>query len=67
MWSTPHLPLLSDPLLLRVVVPARVPSMGQIELINYLLKIIIISWNNAAVQIIYIRLEYLINRITNAK
>ena len=32
MWSTPLLPLLAGPLQSGVVVPVRVPAMGQIEL-----------------------------------
>ena len=37
MWSGPSVPLLPDPHGPRVVVPVQVPSMGQIELFNYLL------------------------------
>ena len=37
----PSLPFLSDPLWYRVVVPDRVSFMGQIELVNHLLRIII--------------------------
>ena len=37
MWSTPSLSLLPDPLLPKVVVPGRVPSVGQVELFNHLL------------------------------
>ena len=36
IWSTPSLPLLSGPLWPGVLEPARVPSMDQIELFNYL-------------------------------
>ena len=43
MWSTSSLPLLSGPLCHRVVVLVRVPSMGQIELFNFLQRIIIIN------------------------
>ena len=35
IWSNPSLPLLSGPLWTWVVVPFRVPSMGQIELFNH--------------------------------
>ena len=42
MWSIPKLPLLSDLLWTRVVVPVRVWSMGQIELFNISLWMIII-------------------------
>ena len=34
MWITPSLPLLLQP---GMLVPVRVPSMGQIELFNHLL------------------------------
>ena len=34
MWSSPSLPFLPDPLWPRVVVPVRVPSISQIELLN---------------------------------
>ena len=40
MWSTSSFPLLSGSLKPRVVVPIRVPSMGQIELFNHLLEAI---------------------------
>ena len=33
MWSTPSLALLVDSLQPRVVIPIKVPSMGQIELL----------------------------------
>ena len=36
MWSTLSLPLLPGLLWPRVIVPVRVPSMGQIELFNHL-------------------------------
>ena len=54
--------------LAKMVVPARVPSMVQIELFNHLLRIIII-WNKSysCVQIVHIREEYLINKIPNVK
>ena len=41
MWSTPSLPLLPSPLRPLVVAPVRVASMGQTELFNLLLWIII--------------------------
>ena len=34
MWSTPSLPLLPGPLWFSVVIPFRVPSLGQIRIIN---------------------------------
>ena len=37
MWSIPSLPLLSDSLWPRMILPVRVLSMGQIELFNHLL------------------------------
>ena len=37
MWSAFSLPLLPDPLWFKVVVPVRVPSMGQLELFHHLL------------------------------
>ena len=40
MYSTPSLPLLPGPLLPRLVVPVKVPSVAQIELFNYLPGII---------------------------
>ena len=40
LWSTPSLPLLSDPLWPKVVVPVTVPSVGQVELFNHLFRII---------------------------
>ena len=39
MWSTPSLPLLLVQLWPRVVVPTRVPSMGQIEICNNFLNL----------------------------
>ena len=36
MWSTPSLQLLPGPLKLKMVVPIRIPSIGQIELFNHL-------------------------------
>ena len=36
MWSTPSLPLIPGPLWPWVVVTARVPSMGQIDLFDHL-------------------------------
>ena len=42
IWSTPSLPLLSGPLWPGMVVPVRVPSMGQIEKFNYI-------WNHLIV------------------
>ena len=50
-----------------VIVPVRVSSMGQIELFNLLLRIIIISYLKpfSCVQVVGIRLEYLIDGITN--
>ena len=55
--------------LLRIVVPVEVLSRGQIELLNHLSRIIILSYFKpySCVQIICIRLEYLINRIANVK
>ena len=44
--STPSLTLLSGPLWPGVVVPVRVPSKGQIELFNLLLKITIDTKKN---------------------
>ena len=41
MWCTPSLPLLSGPLQPRVVVPFRVPSMDQIEILNVFLNFLI--------------------------
>ena len=38
MWSTPLLPLLSDPLWYGAVVPVRIQSIGQIEIFNPFLK-----------------------------
>ena len=40
MWITSSLQLLPGPLLPRMVVPFRVPSIGYIELFNHLLWII---------------------------
>ena len=37
MWSTPLLALLPGPLWPGVVVPIKVPSMGQKEIFNYLM------------------------------
>ena len=37
MWNTPSFPLLPGLLIPGVVVPVRVPSMGQIEIFNHLL------------------------------
>ena len=56
MWNTPSLPLLPGPIRSGVVAPVRVPSLGQIELFNHLLKSIIISYlkPNSSVQLIYI-------------
>ena len=50
-------------------VPVRVSFMGQIELFNHLRIIIFFSYliPYYYVQIVYIRLEYLINRIINVK
>ena len=42
MLSTLSLPSLPGPLLSRVVVQVKIPFMGQIELFNHLLTIIII-------------------------
>ena len=36
MWSTPSLPLLPGPLWLKMVIPVRAPSTGQIEIFNCL-------------------------------
>ena len=47
-----------------VVVPVKFLSVGQIDLFNHLLWIIIISYLKC-MQIVCIRSEYLINRITN--
>ena len=57
MYITLLLRLLPGPLWSVVVKPARVPSMGQIELFNHLLRIIIISYLKAynLVQIACIR------------
>ena len=44
MQSTPSLPSMLGPLLPEVVVPDRVPSMGQIE-INFVLMLTRIIWN----------------------
>ena len=41
--------------------------MDQIELFSHLLRIIIISYLYSCVQIIYIIMEYFINRIINVK
>ena len=41
MWYTPSLPLHSSPLSPGVVVPIMVPPIGQIELFNLILGIII--------------------------
>ena len=56
IWSTLPLPLLPVPLLLRLVVPVRVPSLGQIELFYHLQRIIIYSYLKpySSVQIICI-------------
>ena len=43
MWSTGSLPLPSGPLLPKLVVHVTVSSMGQIELFDHLLRIIIIN------------------------
>ena len=43
MWSTSSLPLLSVSLGPRMVVTFRVLSLGQTELFNYVLRIIIVS------------------------
>ena len=47
----------------------RIPFMCEIELFNHLLRIIIINYLKpySCVQIIYITVEYLINRITKVK
>ena len=37
MWSTPLLPLTSGSLWSEVVIPVRVPSMGQMEISNHFL------------------------------
>ena len=53
-----------------MLVSVRVLSIGQIELFNYLLRIIIIInylKSYGYVQIIYITMEYLINRLTNVE
>ena len=44
IWSASSLPLFSGPLWPGVVVPVRVLSMGQIELFNLLIGIIIINY-----------------------
>ena len=69
MWSIPSLTLLTGSLWPGLVAPVRVLSMVQIELFNHLPMIIIISYLKAynCVQIICIRSQYLINRITNVK
>ena len=69
MWSTLLLPLLSGPPWSGLVVSFRVSSMGQIELPNHLLRIIIFSILKpySCVQIIHNTLKYLIDRITNVK
>ena len=36
MWSAHSLPLLVGPLRTRVVIPVKVPSMGQMEMFNRL-------------------------------
>ena len=36
MWNTSSLPLLLGPLLLGMIIPVRVSSVGQIELLNHL-------------------------------
>ena len=64
--SNSSLPLLSGPP--RVLILDRVPSTGQIELFNFFLGIIISCLKQYShVKIIYITLEYLINRISNVK
>ena len=69
MGITPSLPLLSGPPCPGVVLLDRVLSMGQKELFNLLLGIIIMSHLkfNCCMHVICIRKEYLINRITNVK
>ena len=68
MWSTPSLPSLSVPLWTGVVVPVNVPFMGQIELLSNLVRIIISYLKSySCVQIVCIRLEYLLIVITNVK
>ena len=56
MWSTPSLPLLPGSLWPRLVVPFWVPSIGQIEQLNHLLTIIIITYLKwfDCVKVIYI-------------
>ena len=65
--STPSLPLLPGPLWFGFVVPVWAPSMGQIELFSYLLRIIIISYLKLYcwVQIIHTTKEYWMNKKTN--
>ena len=41
--------------------------MGQIGLLNCLLKFLLVIWNYTTMQIIHITYEYLINTITNVK
>ena len=52
-----------------MVVPVKVPSMGQIELFNFLLGIIIISYLKpySFMPVVHIWLEFLINKINNVK
>ena len=48
MWSTILLRLLTGPFWTGLVVPFRVRSVGQTEVLNHLLKLILISfWNHA--------------------
>ena len=55
MWMTLSLPLLSGPLWPGMVVPVLGPSMGQTELLNHLLRIIISYLEPYSyVQIIYV-------------
>ena len=57
MLSNPSTPLFLGSLLPRVVVPVRVLSLGQIELFNHLLRIIIIGYLKlcSCMQIVHIR------------